>query len=176
MAQGPPGDLERPEPGALAFRGERILALPVEALCEIQRGAEAGGERFATELVAAAGFATGRAIGRASRRGARDAGALLEASCTAATSMGLGAFQPGRLDPAARTIEVEVQGSPFAAAFAPAPGPSCPFLRGVVTGIAEEILGVGVAGEEVLCAAAGADRCLLRARAVVVTEEGSWSW
>lgn len=162
--------------GTLDWEGERVIVVPVEALCELQRGAESQGEGFAHELVAAAGFAMGEATARRLGNEGRAAEALVVACCRAAAAFGLGELHPARVDLAERVLEVEARGSPFASAFAPAEGASCPFLRGFVTGMAQAIFGVGVAGEEVGCAATGAPECRFRSKAVAITEEGGWSW
>jgi predicted hydrocarbon binding protein len=162
--------------GTLSWENERMLVLPVEALCEIQRGAEESqGDRFATELMASAGFSTGSSLSKRLQHGAHGDERLVAACCEVIAAFGLGRARVA-LDPKARTLEVEVEGSPFAASFAPAESVSCPFLRGLFTGIAETLFGVGVAGEELTCAAHGAERCRFRSRATQVAEETGWSW
>jgi predicted hydrocarbon binding protein len=153
-----------------------VLVLSAEALCELQRGAESQGERFATELLSAAGFSMGQGIARQLQHPERDAMALATAYLHALSSLGMGLARIVRLDLKERVLEVDVQGSPFVATYARAEGPSCPFWRGLVTGLAEVLFGVGVAGEEVACVALGAERCRFRSRGTSVAEEETWSW
>lgn len=165
-----------PQGGTLWWGEERMLVLSAEALCELQRGAESQGERFATELVSAAGFSMGQGIARRLQHPQRDAQALAAAYVQVLSSMGMGVPSIVRMNLQERVLEVEVQGSPFAATFARAEGPSCPFWRGLVTGLAEVLFGVGVAGEEIACVAVGAERCSFRSKGTTVAEEGGWSW
>jgi predicted hydrocarbon binding protein len=163
-----------PRNGALLLGETRLLALPVEAVLELWRSAEPQGQRFADELVASAGYAAGEAIAALVAEGAPQA--VTAAFCAEVSGLGLGTFRVAALDAAARAIDVEVAGSPFAAALAPAEGPCCHLLRGAVAALGARVFGIGAASEEVACAAAGAPLCRFRVRGVQVADEESWSW
>ena len=97
-----------------------------------------------------------------------DAGALIAATVQAAADLGWGRWRIARQAP--QSLTLEVSDSPFAAGWraataSDAPLPVCGPIRGMLAGLAEQVLGAAVQVDECECAAAGqAARCRFVAR------------
>jgi uncharacterized protein len=152
------GDLDDDGCGRLTYRGHRYLLIRPETLAALRHAvADMAGER-AAELFATAG-----------RVGGAQARRLLEGDRTArvqqlldmGTAIGWGRFTLEALT--ASTLVVSVQGSPFAEAHRPAPGPVCDLTRGVLESLTVSLFDTALAVRETACAATGAEACRFEA-------------
>ena len=154
--------------GALIYEDVRYLLIRPETLIEFQKGVEAEvGAARAGELMYAGGYAGGRLSGRRYREAFRlTEKQAVEFMCRMASEIGWGRFRLMGLDPGARRLTVEVEGSPFAAAYLshssnnPLPEIGvCHLIRGVLGGLLAGLFEVDVQATEKQCAALGGAGC-----------------
>lgn len=151
-----------PDEGGLRFRGVRYLLIRPETLASLLRAlaGEVGPER-AGDLLYAGGFTGGQLSGRRYKAdfGLNDREAV-EFMCRMGGEIGWGRFSLVALDPDAERLVVEVDHSPFAAAYgAGAPAGVCHLVRGVLGGLADGLFGNPVRAREVQCMAQGDPKC-----------------
>ncbi|MFQ5460040.1 MAG: V4R domain-containing protein [Anaerolineae bacterium] len=165
--------------GTLAFRGVRYLLIRPETLAGMLLAFEdEAGAAAAARALYEGGFTGGRLSGRRYKDefGLDDAGAAAF-MCRMGAEIGWGRFRLIDLDSEAGRMTVEVDASPFAAAYrslAGAPGVTAPaggrchLLRGVLGGLGNGLFEAAVEARETKCVAAGDDVC----RFVVVAGGG----
>lgn len=154
--------------GALLYQEVRYLLIRPETLIAFQKAAEAKLGEQADELLYAGGFTGGTLSARKYREvfGLSDEQSV-QFMANMGTEIGWGRIQICHLDVPKGELELEVEASPFAAAYGPAERGVCHLIRGVFAGLAQGIFGREVAAREEECLAMGHPRCRMAIQAQV---------
>ena len=152
------------ETGRLTFKDVRYMLIRPDTVVDFQKAVEAmvGPEQCA-EAMMAGGYTGGS---RSSKRYKEVFNytdeEIVAFMCRMGGEIGWGKFGLIELDAAGKQLVIEVEGSPFAEAYArdePSPFPVCHMIRGVLAGMAAGIFDGDVASEETECAAKGDPVC-----------------
>lgn len=164
-----------PVTGRLEFEGLRHLLLRPETLAELQKGVEDRLAGKAAEFMYAAGAAWAVGACRRLRKG-EELAAMAKEVCAQATALGWGVWTVQAFDPAARRLQVEIQGSPFAEAYGAADHAVCHLACGAVAGLAETLLAMPAGCGERTCKAMGHPSCVFVAEGQDLAGKESWGW
>ncbi|MCZ7575111.1 MAG: XylR N-terminal domain-containing protein [Ardenticatenaceae bacterium] len=150
-----------PRQGGLFYKDVRYLLIRPETLRDFQKAVEeAVGHERAGELLATGGHTGGLLSSKKYKEvfGLSDREAV-EFMCRMGGQIGWGAMRLVELDATAGRLVVEVESSPFAAAYGPSDHGVCHFVRGVMAGMAEGLFGHPVHSVETHCLAMGHEQC-----------------
>ncbi len=154
------------ETGRLTFKEVRYMLIRPDTMVDFQKAVEAmvGPDKCA-EAMMAGGYTGGS---RSSKRYKEVFNytdqEIVAFMCKMGGEIGWGRFNLVDLDAANKRLVIEVEGSPFAEAYArdlPSTSqlPVCHIIRGVLAGLAAGIFGGDVASEETTCVAKGDPVC-----------------
>ncbi len=149
-----------PARGALLYEGVRYLLIRPETLIAFQRAAEEKLGRQADEFLYAGGFTGGTLSAKKYREvfGLSDEESV-RFMANMGTEIGWGRISICELNVPQRRLDIEVEASPFAAAYGPADRGICHLVRGVFAGLAQGIFGREVTAREEKCLAMGNSHC-----------------
>lgn len=146
--------------GKLLYQGVRYLLIRPETLASFQKAVEKEVGERAGELLYAGGFTGGAASSRKYRETFRQSDAeTARFLCHMGGQIGWGRFDLLECSHEAGRLVVEVHASPFAEAYGQSPRPVCHFIRGVLAGLADTVIGGAFVARETSCRARGDARC-----------------
>ncbi len=156
-----------PDEGSLRFKDVRYLLVRPETLASLQAAFEQEiGPNRAGDVLYSGGFAGGRLSGRRYKEtfGYSDQQAV-EFMCRMGGEIGWGRFKLIGLDTEDKALTVEVEGSPFAAAYIGRTEVGvCHLIRGVLGGLVSGLFQEEVRAVELLCLARGDPYCRFEVR------------
>lgn len=169
--------LELEHPGVLHTGGQRHLLVQPMLLSEVQKGVEDRLGAKAAEFLYAAGSTWAEAMLRRLKAAlAAEGEELALLFCSHASEMGWGRWQLESYASQDNRITVRVQHSPTAAAYGQSDEPVCHLLAGAINGLAEFLLGLPCACNELSCLAQGGPDCLFMAEGQEISSGEGWEW
>ncbi len=146
--------------GALVYNQVRYLLIRPETLCAFQKAAEEQVGPRADELLFAGGYTGGTLSAKKYREafGLSDAQSV-DFMANMGTEIGWGKLTVSHFDPAACELDLQIDSSPFAAAYGASDRGVCHLVRGVFAGLASGLFGRSVQAREEECVAMGHPRC-----------------